>query len=74
MGKGESSVKRALSIVKDGPTVEDAILLALIQHRQALEAVKWAEDELLPLRRRYADERGEKLLPTLERLRRELLT
>lgn len=46
---------------------------ALIQHKQALEAVKWAEDELQPLRRRYADARGEKMLPTLERLRRELL-
>lgn len=54
-------------------SLEDDLRLALIQHKQALEHVQWAEQELLPLRRRYADAHGETMLPTIERLRRELL-
>ncbi|MDB5584340.1 MAG: hypothetical protein JWR80_9516 [Bradyrhizobium sp.] len=58
-----------LRVVAD---LDDEIRRALIQHKQALESVKWAEEELLPLRQRYAAERGEFMLPSLERLRREL--
>jgi len=58
-----------LRVVAD---LDDEIRLALVQHKQALESVKWAEDELLPLRKRYAAERGEFMPPSLERLRREL--
>jgi hypothetical protein len=61
-----------LKIVKPEPSLEDEIRLALIQHKQALESVRWAEDELQPLRRRYAAERGEFMLPSIERLRREI--
>lgn len=62
-----------LKLVPPTPEMEDELRLALIQHKQALEALRWAEDALLPLRKRYAADRGEYMLPTLERLRRELL-
>lgn len=64
-----------LKLVSDA-TAEDELRVlqrALIRHRQAQEAVRWAEQELQPLRRRYADARGERMLPNIERLRRELL-
>lgn len=55
------------------PSLDDQLQLALIQHRRALEQVKSAEDELLPLRREYARRKGEFMLPTMERLNREFL-
>jgi hypothetical protein len=64
-------MKPALAIVHSEPALNEAIELALIQHKQALQAVRWAEEELEPLRKRYAAERGEFMLPTIERLRRE---
>lgn len=62
-----------LALVAKEPPLEEQIQLALIQRRQALQALAWADEELLPLRKRYAAERGEFMLPTLERLQRELL-
>jgi hypothetical protein len=56
----------------DAP-IEQEIQRLLIQRRQALQALAWADEELLPLRKRYAAERGEFMLPTIERLQRELL-
>jgi hypothetical protein len=66
-------MKGNLKLVKPAPSLEDEIRLALIQHKQALESVRWAEDELQPLRRRYAAWKGEYMLPSIERLRREVL-
>jgi hypothetical protein len=54
-------------------SLDDEIRLLLIQRKQALESLAWADEELLPLRKRYAAERGEFMLPSLERLKRELL-
>jgi hypothetical protein len=56
----------------DAP-IEQEIQRLLIQRRQALQALAWADEELLPLRKRYAAERGEFMLPTIARLQRELL-
>lgn len=70
------TAKPNLRVVQQEPdavTLDEQIQLALIQHRQALQAVKWAEEELLPLRKEYARRRGEFMLPTIERLRREFL-
>jgi hypothetical protein len=53
--------------------IDQEIQRLLIQRRQALQALAWADEELLPLRKRYAAERGEFMLPTIERLQRELL-
>jgi hypothetical protein len=53
--------------------LDDEIRLVLIQRRQALQALAWADADLLPLRKRYAAERGEFLLPSVERLTRELM-
>jgi hypothetical protein len=53
--------------------IEQEIQRLLIHRRQALQALAWADEELLPLRKRYATERGEFMLPTIERLQRELL-
>lgn len=53
--------------------VEDAIQRLLIQRRQALQALASIDEELLPLRKQYAADRGEYMLPTIERLQRELL-
>jgi hypothetical protein len=53
--------------------IEQEIQRLLIQRRQALQALAWADEELLPLRKRYAAERGEFMLPTIERLQREIL-
>jgi hypothetical protein len=61
-----------LKLVGKEPSLEEQISLALTMHRQAVEALRWAEEELLPLRRSYARERGEFMLPTIERLRREV--
>jgi septal ring factor EnvC (AmiA/AmiB activator) len=55
------------------PRVEQEIQRLLIQRRQAIQALAWADAELAPLRKRYAAERGEYMLPTIERLTRELL-
>jgi hypothetical protein len=55
------------------PPLDEEIRLLLVQRRQAIQALAWAEEELLPLRKRYAAERGEFMLPTIERLTRELL-
>lgn len=65
--------KPNLRIVPDEPTVEDE-LRALLNARRRIEAER-AQNEaaMLPLRQRYAKDRGEFMLPSLERLRRELL-
>jgi hypothetical protein len=55
------------------PALDEEIRLLLIQRRQAIQALAWADAELAPLRKRYAAERGEYMLPTIERLTRELL-
>jgi hypothetical protein len=55
------------------PPVEQEIQRLLIQRRQAIQALAWADAELAPLRKRYAAARGEYLLPSIERLTRELL-
>lgn len=68
--------KPRLHAVPDEPeqrSLEDQIQLLLIQRRQALQALAWADADLLPLRKRYAADRGEFLLPTIERLTREVL-
>lgn len=55
------------------PTVEDELrTLLLARDRYERQRVE-AEALMLELRRRYAADRGEFLLPSLERLRRELL-
>jgi hypothetical protein len=65
--------KPRLHVVADeAPTLRDRIELLLIQRKHALQALAWADEELLPLRRQYARERGEYLLPSVERLQREL--
>lgn len=55
------------------PSLEEQIESLLIQRRQALQALAWADAELLPLRRRFASDRGEYMLPSVERLQRDLL-
>jgi hypothetical protein len=62
-----------LRVVEKEPTLDEQIQLLLIQRKHALQALAWADEELLPLRRRYARERGEFMLPSIERLKRELL-
>lgn len=60
-----------LKIVSDEPDLANEIQLLLIERRHAIEALASAEAELLPLRREYARQRGEYMLPTIERLQRE---
>jgi hypothetical protein len=66
-------MKRLHLVESDESPIEQEIQRLLIQRRQALQALAWADEELLPLRKRYAAERGEFMLPTIERLQRELL-
>lgn len=62
-----------LRVIADEPTVEDE-LKALLNARQRIDRERAQNDAAMrPLMRRFADERGEKLLPTVERLKRELL-
>ena len=62
-----------LRVIEREPTTEDE-LRALLRARQRIERERVQNDAALqPLRRRYADARGEMMLPTIERLRRELL-
>jgi hypothetical protein len=68
---------RKLHAVPDEPAeqpIEHEIQRLLIQRRQALQALAWVDEELLPLRKQYAADRGEFMLPTIERLHRELLS
>lgn len=55
------------------PSLEEQIEFLLIQRKQALQVVARIDAELLPLRKRFAADRGEFLLPSVERLQRELL-
>jgi hypothetical protein len=66
-------MKRLHLVESDESPIEQEIQRLLIQRRQALQALAWADEELLPLRKRYAAERGEFMLPTIARLQRELL-
>jgi hypothetical protein len=66
-------MKRLHLVESDESPIEQEIQRLLIQRRQALQALAWADEELLPLRKRYAADRGEFMLPTIERLQRELL-
>ncbi|MGJ0508892.1 MAG: hypothetical protein ACR652_17550 [Methylocystis sp.] len=64
-----------LRVVKgEEPTVEDELRTLL----RCLDRVKrekaTIEGRMQPLRRQYADDRGEVMLPTIERLQRELLS
>jgi recombination protein RecT len=71
--RSASRMKRLHLVESDESPIEQEIQRLLIQRRQALQALAWADEELLPLRKRYAAERGEFMLPTIERLQRELL-
>jgi hypothetical protein len=66
-------MKRLHLVESDESPIDQEIQRLLIQRRQALQALAWADEELLPLRKRYAAERGEFMLPTIARLQRELL-
>jgi hypothetical protein len=66
-------MKRLHLVESDESPIEQEIQRLLIQRRQALQALAWADEELLPLRKRYAADHGEFMLPTIERLQRELL-
>lgn len=54
------------------PTTDEALRLVIREYDAAMSAARACLPKLKPLMRSYADERGEKLLPTLERLRREV--
>lgn len=56
------------------PTTEDALAALLRDRDRALREVAEIDAMMLPYRKRYAAERGEFMLPSLERLRRELLS
>lgn len=64
------ALKDSIRLVDNDP-LDTEIERALIQRKQALEALAWADEELLPLRKEYARRRGEFMLPAIERLRRE---
>lgn len=55
------------------PTTEDALATLLRDRDRALREVAEIDAMMLAYRKRYAAERGEFMLPSLERLRRELL-
>jgi hypothetical protein len=55
------------------PTTEDALATLLRDRDRALREIAELDAMMLAYRRRYAAERGEFMLPSLERLRRELL-
>jgi hypothetical protein len=64
------TARAKLSLVQD----TDTALRTLLRDRDGLERELAAIDaQMLAYRRSYARERGEFMLPTLERLRRELL-
>jgi hypothetical protein len=65
--------RASLHLVPDQPEPDIAkdIQRLLIQRQHAVQALAWADEELLPLRRQYARDRGEYLLPSIERLNRE---
>lgn len=52
---------------------EHGIRLLLRDRDRAVREIAEIDDQMLAYRKRYAAERGEYMLPTLERLRRELL-
>jgi len=63
-------MKPALKLV---PVSTDAAIRDLLTKRDAAEqAIRQIDRQLQPLRRAYADERGEAPLPTIDRLRRDL--
>lgn len=52
---------------------EHELRLLLRRRDQAVREIAGIDGQMLALRKRYAAERGEFVLPTLERLRRDLL-
>lgn len=55
------------------PGAEHGLRILIRDRERALRELAEIDAQLLPLRKRYAAERGEFMLPTLERLKRELL-
>ncbi len=52
--------------------IDRMLLLKLSEHRAALANLRKIEADLMPLRRAYADYRGEKMLPGIDRLWNEV--
>jgi hypothetical protein len=62
-------MKPALKLV---PRTDDALRTLLTERDECERRMAEIDREMLPYRKTYAGERGEFLIPTIERLRREL--
>lgn len=62
----------ALKLVATEPTDEDVLRMFLRDRDQAAREIAAIDEQMLAYRKRYAAERGEFMLPSIERLRREL--
>lgn len=68
-----TSPRPNLRVVKgEEPTVEDELRTLLRALGRVKREKAQIEGRMQPLRRRFADDRGEMMLPTIERLQREL--
>lgn len=61
-----------LKLVAEPRSVEDVLRMFLRDRDDAVRDIAGIDEQMLTYRKRYAAERGEFLLPTLQRLRREL--
>lgn len=61
-----------LKLVAEPRSVEDVLRMFLRDRDDAARDIAAIDEQMLPLRKRYAAERGEFMLPSLARLRREL--